>query len=265
MAFGKWIGGLLGLYAGGPIGALIGYALGKMVDKVIDTDIDNTESGYDQTEDPTGGYQRRQQRENRNGFLSALMILSAHIIQADGKIMHSEMECMRQFLRGNFGEEAVSQGEQIILRLFEKRKQMGDAAWQQQIRACCMQLAGMMPEEQRLLLLRYLVDIARADGHVAPEELQCLHEIAANMRLSTDEVDQLLGMGKQTLQDAYRVLGITPSASDDEVRKAYRKMALKHHPDKVANLGEDVRKEAEQKFKDIAAAKELIYAARGMS
>lgn len=258
MAFGKWIGGFLGLLSGGPLGALAGYALGSFFDHLSES------SDSERTERASQFYSEPQQSATRNGFLFALMVLSAHVIQADGKIMHSEMECMRAFLRQNFGEAAVSQGDEVIRRLFDKRKQMGDRAWRQQIQACCQQIAGVLDEGQRLVLLRYLVEISKADGHVDPSELDCLHEIAVNMRLSADEVDQMLGMGKDSLADAYQVLGITPDASDDDVKKAYRKMALKHHPDKVATLGDDVRKAAEQKFKDIAAAKDLIYKARGM-
>lgn len=261
MGSAKWIGGFLGLLGGGPLGALAGFALGSLYDALS--------NGVAQDAAQSGTYQRpsgyTDQEGARNGFFFALMVLSAHVIAADDKIMHSEMECMRQFVRQNFGEAAVKQCDEIIKRLFEKRKQIGAAAWQREITACCQQIAGVMPEEQRLLLLRYLVEIAKADGNVAAEEIQCLHEIAVGMRLAADEVDQLLGMGKATLDDAYKVLGITADATDEEVRKAYRKMALKHHPDKVANLGEDVRKEAEQKFKDIAAAKEVIFNARGMN
>ena len=66
------------------------------------------------------------------------------------------------------------------------------------------------------------------------------------------------------MADAYKVLEIEPSATDEEVRKAFRKLALKHHPDRVATLGEDVRRAAEEKFQQINNAKERIYKARGM-
>jgi DnaJ like chaperone protein len=280
MAIGKWIGGFLGLLSGGPLGALAGYALGSLFDLVTDRNAsvwnqqngnpfgpnnsgqpygNNQQQGYDYSQ---AGYDYA---GTRNGFLFSLMVLSAHVIQADGKIMHSEMECMRRFLRLNFGEVAVSEGEEIIRRLFDRHKEMGDEQWRQSIRGCCQQIAGVMGEAERLQLLRYLVELAKADSSIPDVELDCLHDIAVNMGLAADEVDSMLGMGKSTLDDAYKVLGIDSSATDDEVKKAYRKMALKHHPDKVATLGEDVRKAAEQKFKDITAAKDLIFKARGIN
>ena len=67
-----------------------------------------------------------------------------------------------------------------------------------------------------------------------------------------------------TLEDAYKVLGVSPDATDDEVKRAYRKLALEHHPDKVAALGEDVRRAAEKKFQQINDAKEKIWKARGL-
>jgi DnaJ like chaperone protein len=84
------------------------------------------------------------------------------------------------------------------------------------------------------------------------------------MHLSADEIDSLLGMGKDDLESAYRVLGVSPSATDDELKRAYRRLALEHHPDKVAALGEDIRRAAEKKFQQINEAKERIWKARGM-
>ena len=84
------------------------------------------------------------------------------------------------------------------------------------------------------------------------------------MGIDPANVDQMTGLGGKTLDDAYKVLGISPDATDDEVRTAYRQMALKHHPDRVATLGEDVRKAAEKKFQEINDAKDRIYKARGI-
>ena len=74
----------------------------------------------------------------------------------------------------------------------------------------------------------------------------------------------MLNLGSTSLEGAYKVLEVSPDATDDEVKKAYRKLALKHHPDRVASLGEDVQKAAEEKFKNINDAYERIRKARGM-
>jgi len=120
------------------------------------------------------------------------------------------------------------------------------------------------PYEQRLQLLDFLVKIAQSDGNVCSAEVDALKEVAQSMQLSMQEVDSMLNLRGDSLEDAYKVLEIEPTASDEEVRKAYRNLVLKHHPDRVATLGEDIRKAAEEKLQRINDAKERIFKARGM-
>jgi DnaJ like chaperone protein len=181
--------------------------------------------------------------------------------------MHSEMEYVRNFLRQNFGEEAAKEGNDILLRLFEQRKEMernNPYAFINTIRQCAAQLASALTYEQRLQLLAFLCGIAKADGQVSPEEVDALKEIARYMQMQEAEVNSLLNLGGDSLEEAYKVLEVSPDATDQEVRAAYRQLALKHHPDRVATLGEDVKKAAEEKFQQINNAKEKIYKARGM-
>lgn len=270
MAAGKWIGGFLGFITGGPLGALAGIALGALFDHGLDEV--NKQGGDRQTySDAYSAYSGQSQayEGQRNSFMFSLLVLASYIINADGKIMHSEMEIVRRFLRQNFGEVAKQQGEEILLKLFEQQKRLGMAQYRSVIQDSCHQIQLNMPYEQRLQLLNFLVMIAQADGAVVPEEVNALKEVAINMGLSAEDVDQMLNLhngssAKGNLEDAYKVLGISPSATDDEVKAAYRKMALKHHPDRVATLGEDVRKAAEKKFQEINDAKDKIYKVRGL-
>lgn len=181
--------------------------------------------------------------------------------------MHSEMEFVRRFLRANFGESAVEEGEQILMKLFDEAKRLdgvSPVAFRDMIFDCGRQIAAHLNYGERLQLLNFLVRIAQSDGNVCAEEITALREVALAMELSAGEVDSMLNLKGESLADAYKVLEIEPSATDEEVRKAFRKLALKHHPDRVATLGEDVRRAAEEKFQQINNAKERIYKARGM-
>ena len=115
----KWIGGVLGWIVGGPLGALAGFALGALMDGGQKED---DYQGGDAQTDYSGG--ARVNEGQRNSFLFSMLALASYVISADGRIMHSEMEYVRRFLRANFGEGAVAQGEQVLLRLFDERKRM---------------------------------------------------------------------------------------------------------------------------------------------
>lgn len=275
MALGKWIGSALGwiLSGGNVLGAIAGYCIGSLLSDATSTaERENGFNGNGNTfrnDYSDTQFNQRPFEEDRNSFLFSMLVLSSYIIKADGKIMHSEMNCVRNFLRNNFGEQAIRQGEDILLKLFEMQKQQGATTFKETIRKSCVEISFHMNIGQRLQLLDYLIIIAKVDGTISPEEVYALKEVATYLGLSAQDVDSMLNMEASSnqqigLDEAYKILGISPNATNDEVKAAYRKMALKHHPDRVSTLGDDIREAAEKKFQEINNAKERIYKARGL-
>ena len=270
--YGKWIGGFIGLVAGGPLGALAGFVLGSLFDENDNNEkyINNDTYGYGhsayQSAKSQAGYQSRTsyEEQQRNTFLFSLLVLASYIIRADGKVMHSEMNLVRSWLRTNFGERAVDEGVQIMYKLFDQQKFQGATAFRSMVMGSCQQLQQLITYEQRLQLLDFLVKIAKADGTVAAAEIDALRECTLALGLSQTDLDSMLSLqdAGSNLDAAYKVLGVSPTATNDELKAAYRRLALQNHPDKVASLGEDVRKAAEKKFQEINAAKETIWKAR---
>lgn len=243
--YGKWIAGALGWAVAGPIGALLGLGLGAMVDGLISLGKDV---------EPYNG--ERMHVGQRNSFLLSLLVLSAAVMKADGKVMRSELEYVKNFIRMNFGEQAEHEAMSILKDLMHKDVPIEEISGQ---------IAANMPISQRLQLLHYLCGVAQADASPSQSELDVLRRIAAALRIPDADSESVFSMFGSTVEDAYKVLEIDPSATDDEVKKAYRKMALKHHPDKVSSLGDDVRKAAEEKFKSIGEAYEKIKKERGLN
>lgn len=265
MAIGKWIGGFIGLQMGGALGALAGFVLGAIFDRSVEGD--ETEEARDKSDQQRYyNAQRNTQDAQRGTFRFSLLVLASYIISADGKIMHSEMNMVRQWLRSNFGEAAVADGEQVLLRLFEQQKTMGTSAYGDTVMNCCQQLRYALSDEQRVQLLHFLSMIALADGVVAQEEVTALKQCAAGLGLSAEEVDRMLNLqdAGTNLDAAYKVFGVTAQTTDNELKSVYRRLVLQNHPDRVASLGEDVRNAAEKRLQEINAAKETIWKSRGL-
>ena len=274
MSKAKWIGGFLGWVAWGPIGALIGYLLGKAVDTYIDGSHQlpggdgwerQQEQGSYRRQTGQGPYtqdrstQSRQGRytadEQRNSFFVSLLVLSSAVIKADGRTHPAELRTVREFIRTHFGEQAASQAEQILQRLDSQ---------QVNIYSVGGQIAANMNYSQRLQLFQYLVSIATSDGDFSASEKSVLEAIASAIRLTSTDAASIIAMYYKETDSAYTVLEISPSATDDEVRSAYRRMAMKYHPDRVATLGPEVQKAAEEKFKKIQEAYAAIKKQRGI-
>lgn len=245
MGYGKWIVGALGWAVGGPLGALLGVGLGAIIDGAI-----SNSRGIETVDGD------RIKVGQRNSFLLSLLVLSTAVMKADGKVMRSELEFVKDFVRRNFGEQAVTEALHILKDLMNKDIDIEEIS---------AQIVLNMPPSQRLQLLHYLCGIAQADAFPSQSEMNVLRRIAGALRIPPQDSESVFAMFGGSVDDAYKVLEITPSATDEEVKKAYRKMALKHHPDKVSTLGDDVKKAAEEKFKQISQAYEKIKKERGIN
>ena len=233
------LGFFVGFWVLGPLGGIIGAALGSYLG-----------GGYTRKDTEFLGNTPRQK-----DFTSSLLVLSAAVMKADGTVKKSELDYVKHFFLSNFGQE---QAEKYILTLREILKQ------DIQIAEVSQQIGRYMDYSSRLQLLHYLFGIASADGQVHENEVNVIESISRYMGVYTSDFESIKAMFVKQVDDAYTILGIDPSASDDEVKKAYREMAKKNHPDKVAYLGEDVRKAAEKKFQEINDAYDKIKKQRGM-
>ena len=234
--YGKWIGGGLGWAFGGPLGAIIGFAIGSA--------FGNNSNSREYIGSTT------QQRD----FNVSLLVLSAAVMKADGSVKKSELDYVKRFFLTNFGQERA---EKYILMLREILKQ------DIQVYDVSQQIGRFMDYSSKLQLLHYLFGIASADGSTHENEIDIISVIAKYMGISSADFQSIKAMFVQDVDSAYKILGIDSNATDDEIKKAYREMAKKYHPDKVAYLGEDVRKSAEQKLQEVNEAFEKIKKQRG--
>jgi len=245
----KWIGGGLGWAAGGPIGAVLGFMFGSMIDGM-----QSGEYAYDSS-GPAPGFGMRQPTQSGD-FVVSLLILAAAVMKSDNKIMRSELDYVKRFLITQFG---VEEAERQLLTLRELLKQNYDVA------AVSNQVRRYMEYAGRLQLLHFLFGIAIIDGEPHPNELETIGRISRGLGITDADFTSVKAMFFKDTSSAYKILGISPEATDEEVKKAYRKMALKYHPDRVTSMGEDVEKAAKLKFQELQAAYEDIKKQRGLN
>jgi len=237
-SFAKWLGGGLGFVLGGPIGGLLGFFIGSFVDgaEVI-------------TNKQVGG------RTTPGDFGMSLLVLIAAVMKADGKVLKSELDYVQRFFVAQFGAESAREASVMLRDLLKRDIPLRDV---------CTQIRGNMDYPSRLQLIHILYNISAADSRFDPAEIQVIKSVSDMLGISATDYDSIRNMFIPATDSAYRILEAERSATDEEMKKAYRKMALKYHPDKVSHLGEEFRRTAEEKFKAVNEAWEKIKKERNI-
>lgn len=264
--FASWIGGALGWTLGGPIGAAIGFAIGTAVDKATSKSLllepPKEKSGSRQRRpDPVYEKRRRsipsQKREQTKSgdFEVSLLVLSAIVMKADGEVSELEKNYVRDYFVKIYGKERANHAFQLFNGILKKQ----DIS----TREICQQIQLYMDHSSRLQLLHYLFGVTKADGHVSENEVELIEKIAGYLYINERDYQSIKAMFYNPVDSAYKILEIDKSVSNDEVKKAYRKMAKKYHPDKVQHLGEEHVKGANEKFQQVQKAYEQLQKERG--
>ncbi|MFZ0282872.1 MAG: TerB family tellurite resistance protein [Bacteroidales bacterium] len=240
-SFAKWIGGGLGFVMAGPIGAIIGFLAGAAVDNA-----DIQMSTY--TSSP---YQTRQ-----GDFGMSLLVLVASMMKADGKVVRAELDYVKGFFVQQFGQSSAGEALRMLKDILKKDIPVRDV---------CLQISQHMDYSSRLQLIHLLFNIAIADGLIQPSELEAIRKMSEYLGIASSDFTSIRNMFIPETDSSYKILEIESSATDDEVKKAYRRMAMKYHPDKVIHIGEEFRKSADEKFRKVNEAYEKIKKERNMN
>ncbi|WMI68839.1 molecular chaperone DjiA [Mangrovimonas sp. YM274] len=255
MSFSKWIGASLGWSIGGPIGAIIGLALGSMVDAAVNENRDTLLGEGKGRKRPQYSTETHTRPQTQSGdFEVSLLVLASVVIKADGKQDQRELDFVRQQFANMYGKERANHA----FKLFK-----GISKQNISTRQVCGQIYRMMDHPSRLQLLHFLFGIAKADGHVTEAEVTQIYTISGYLGISARDFESIKAMFYNSIDNAYKILEIEQSASVEEIKAAYRKMAKKYHPDRVIHLGEEHRKGAEEKFRQVQEAYEQLQKEKG--
>lgn len=274
----KLLLGGLGWSIGGPIGAIIGVCVARIFENNSTISIDDKsggEEGYTSKGSSTSRGSSYSRKTTQGDFLMVLMVLAGSVMKVDGSAVKSELEVIKEFLRSNFTEAEGKEALQMLKKILDI---------DYNYREVCRQVRVRLNYSGKLELTHLLFKVAAADGEIVQSEINIIYEMCSLIGVSEADYISIktaykaytkggsysgggrssLASKQITLSDAYKIMEIDKSASDDEVKKAYRRMAMKYHPDKVNNLGEEVKRSATEKFKAVQEAYQVIKSSRGM-
>jgi DnaJ like chaperone protein len=238
----KWIFGSLGWALGGPIGGILGFAIGSISDDAIKIN--------------RGGPTTSARSFLPNDFSAALLVLCAAVIKADQKVMRSELEYVRTFFNRQFGEAHTKERMLLFREILKQEIMIGQV---------CEQIRNHVDPPSRLQLLHLLFGLASSDGQASAVEINVISQISHLIGVNPRDFESMKAMFVKEVDSSYKILEIEKIATVEEIKKAYRRMAIKYHPDKVHHLGPEYQKDAQEKFKKINEAYDRIKKERGIN
>ena len=244
-SFTKWLGAGLGWTLGGPIGGILGYVLGSFVDGFSEVDLKKIRQSAGSSGTTASG-----------DFEISLLILAAVVIKADGQVDQRELAFVRSNFVGMYGKERANRAFKLFNGIIKSNKIS--------TRQVCIQIRQHMTHASRLQLLHFLFGIAKADGFVSQKEVDRIKTMAGYLYINNRDFESIKAMFYDASGNVYKILEINKNATNNEVKKAYRRLVKKHHPDKLRHQGPELVKGAEEKFRQIQKAYEQIQKERGM-
>ena len=253
----KLIGAVLGFYFFGFFGALAAFFLGSMIDRSISYGV--------------GGVNPLSRAHRESIFLGTVFVLMGKIAKADGQISQNEISHV-ELLFQKLGMTAEHRQRSIALFKQGAAENFDIKPTLKEFMAVCGHTNSL-----KQMLLVYLIVMALADGNLDPAEEKLLLEIAQHLGYSQDAFRQILAMiinqthfaGGQastasSLEDAYKALGVSKESTDQEVKRAYRKLMSQYHPDKLMGQGvpEDMIAVATAQAQEVQIAYDLIKKSR---
>jgi DnaJ like chaperone protein len=250
---GKLIGALIGSIAG-PFGTLFGGIIGHLFDRAIE----ERESlnprlmgGRAALSDPVS--------QAQINFLACLVGLSIAVADTGGRVTQGHVDALKDFFRRNipFTRDDQDLIQRLIDEMYFNRARID-------IPGMCAYYRSVSGREGRILLIQLLFQTARADGGgVAAQEEDLIRRIAVYLGLEEWTYARVRAAYASGGSRAFEILGVQRDASVEEIKQAYRRLTVENHPDRVANLGPELVRLAEEKFKLIQEAYEEVRRVKG--
>lgn len=226
----KWIAAFIGYSYYRFPGAIIGFFLGQIVEKRFAV--------------------QRINNINQDQIELNLLTLASIVIKADGKVDRNELSYVRNFFITHFGKNRADKA----FKIFNTKIKIQN----QSLYEITNYFVQNTQYPFRLQVLHFLYGIANSDGIIEQVEIDKIDEVAKNLKINYADIESIKAMFIKSTDSSYKILEVDKTASIDEIKKAYREMVKKYHPDRIRSKEKSLLKGAEEKFRQVQEAYEVI-------